>query len=72
MTLVSLSYLAIVIIYLVMGAAIIFHMLYYRINRRVSVVMFFIYSAGGIFLLVSNFFLWRSVDWYQIFSTSGL
>ena len=51
-----------------MGAAIIFHMLYYKINRHASMIMFFIYAIGGSLLLISNFILFNSVNWYQITS----
>ncbi|HBB37366.1 MAG: hypothetical protein UX02_C0001G0265 [Candidatus Moranbacteria bacterium GW2011_GWC1_45_18] len=71
MPLISIFYLILVLVYLAIGAAIIFHMLYYRINRKVATVMFFIYSTGGIILLTSNFFLFRIVNWYNIFSDSG-
>ena len=69
MAIISIIYLFIIVIYLLMGAAIIFHMLHYKINRRASLIMFAIYVAGGIFLLISNFILYKAVDWYQIFSS---
>jgi len=68
MSLVSIIYPIIIIAYLLIGAAIVFHMLYYRINRRVATVMFFIYLVGSIFLLISNFSFFGAVDWQQIFS----
>jgi len=71
MSLISLAYLFLVFIYLAIGAAIIFHMLYYRINRRVATIMFFMYSIGGIILLISNYSLYRAVSWYNIFSGAG-
>jgi hypothetical protein len=61
-------YLLIVFVYLAIGAAIVFHMLYYRINRHVASVMCVIYLIGSVLLLISNFTLYRSVDWYQIFA----
>lgn len=67
MTIPSVAYFFIIIIYLLIGAAIVFHLLYYRINRRASMIMFIIYIAGSVFLLVSNFILFRSIDWYHIF-----
>ena len=36
MPLISIFYLILVLVYLAIGAAIIFHMLYYRINRKVA------------------------------------
>lgn len=71
MPLVSILYLFLILVYLAIGAAIIFHMLYYRINRKIATIMFFIYSIGGVMLLISNYSLYRTVDWYQIFSSSG-
>lgn len=71
MSLISFTYLILVLIYLAIGAAIIFHMLYYRINRRVATIMFFIYIIGGILLLISNYSLYRAVSWYDIFSGAG-
>jgi len=68
MSLVSIIYTLIITIYLLIGAAIVFHMLYYKINRRVATVMFFIYLVGGIFLLISNFSFFGAVNWNQIFS----
>jgi ABC-type glycerol-3-phosphate transport system permease component len=71
MSLISLFYSIIILIYLAIGAAIVFHMLYYKINRRVATIMFFIYVVGGILLLISNYSLYRSVSWYNIFSGTG-
>ncbi|OGI25044.1 MAG: hypothetical protein A3J76_02315 [Candidatus Moranbacteria bacterium RBG_13_45_13] len=71
MTLVSILYLFLILVYLAISAAIIFHMLHYRINRRVATIMFFIYSIGGVILLISNYSLYRAVAWYQILSSSG-
>lgn len=68
MSLLSLIYFLLIIIYLFIGAAITFHMLHYRINRRVAVVMFLIYLTGSLFLLISNFFLFGTVNWQQIFT----
>lgn len=71
MTLISTFYLSLVFIYLAISAAIVFHMLYYKINRRVATIMFFIYVIGGILLLISNYFLYRAVNWYNVFSGTG-
>ncbi len=68
MSLISILYPIIIVLYLLIGAAIVFHMLYYRINRRVAMVMFFIYVAGSIILLISNFSFFAAVNWQQIFS----
>jgi hypothetical protein len=64
-------YLVLIIIYLAMGAAIVFHMLYYKINRHVALVMFLIYVIGAVLLLVSNFIIFRSVNWYMLISNAG-
>lgn len=71
MSLISFFYLFIILVYLAIGAAIVFHMLYYKINRRVATIMFFIYVIGAVLLLVSNFSFYRSVNWYNIFSGGG-
>lgn len=71
MPLISIFYLFIILIYLAIGAAIIFHMLYYRINHRVATIMFFIYAIGAILLLISNYSFYGSVSWYNIFSGTG-
>jgi hypothetical protein len=68
MPLVSLLYPLVIIIYLLIGVAIVFHMLRYKINQRVAFVMFVIYIAGSLILLVSNFSLFSAVNWNQIFS----
>jgi len=61
-------YFLLIIIFLAIGGAIVFHLLFYKINRHVSGLMFLIYLAGVLFLLISNFILFRQVNWYQIFS----
>ena len=66
-SLVNILYFFVVIVFLAIGAAIVFHLLYYKINRHVSGLMFLIYLAGAFFLLISNFVLFRQVNWYQIF-----
>ncbi len=71
MTLISFFYLFLILIYIAIGAAIIFHMLYYRINRRVAIIMFFIYVIGAVLLLISNYSFYRSVSWYNTFSGTG-
>lgn len=71
MPLIFLFYFLIILVYLAIGAAIVFHMLYYKINRRVATIMFFIYVAGSILLLISNYSFYRAVNWYNIFSGTG-
>jgi len=68
---IPIAYALLIFVYLAIGAAIIFHILYYKINRRVAVFMFAIYLAGSILLLLFNYSFYRSVDWYQIFSNFG-
>lgn len=68
---ITIPYTLLIIIYVAMGAAIVFHMLYYKINRHVAFVMFVIYIIGAVLLLISNLMLFRSVDWYQIISNLG-
>jgi len=60
-------YSLIILIFLAFGAAIVFHLLYYKINRHVSGVMSLIYIIGAALLLISNFILFMQVDWGQIF-----
>lgn len=67
-SIITIFYAVLVIIYIAMGTAIIFHMLYYKINRHAAMIMFFIYAIGGSLLLISNFILFNSVNWYQISS----
>jgi hypothetical protein len=69
---ISFLYVLLVVIFLVMGASIVFHMLYYRINRRAARAMFIIYATGAVIFLISNFIFFKSVDWYQIFSNINL
>lgn len=64
-------YILAILISVAMAAAIIFHMLHYKINRRVSGIMFVIYLTGFILLLISNFFFFNSVNWYQIITNFG-
>jgi len=59
-------YVLIVLILLAFGAAIVFHLLYYRINRHVSGVMSLIYIIGAALLLISNFVLFMQVDWNKL------
>jgi hypothetical protein len=68
---IALIYTLLIIIYIAMGAAIVFHMLHYKINRHVATIMFFVYTAGGIILLISNFVFFSSVNWYQFSSNFG-
>ena len=72
MLLISLVYLFLILVYLVIGAAIVFHMLYYKINRRFAAIMCLVYLGGGIFLLIFNISLFFSVNWYQIITNTGL
>ena len=65
-------YFLIVLIFLSFGAAIVFHLLHYRINRRVAGIMFLIYVIGAVFLIISNFALFLQVDWEQIFGSLKL
>jgi len=65
-------YSVIVLIFLAFGAAIVFHLLYYKINRRVSGVMSLIYVIGAVLLIISNFILFRQVNWEQIFGSFKL
>lgn len=67
-TLISILYLVSILVYIAIGAAIVFHMLYYRINRKVAAIMCLVFITGGIFLLISNVSLFFSVNWYQILS----
>jgi hypothetical protein len=59
-------YFFIVLIFLAFGAAIVFHLLRYRINRQVSGAMSIIYIIGAVLLLISNFVLFRQVNWEGI------
>ena len=61
-------YSLIILIFLAFGAAIVFHLLRYKINRRVAGVMSLIYIVGAVLLLISNFILFQQVNWEQIFS----
>ncbi len=69
---ITILYSLLILIYVVMGAAIVFHMLYYKINRHVAFIMFLVYLIGAVLLLLSNLMLLRSVDWYQIISNFGI
>ena len=69
MNIINLAYFLVILIYLAIGAAIVFHMLHYKINRHAAMLMFIIYSLGSILLLISNFSFFKMVDWYQIFSS---
>jgi hypothetical protein len=66
-SIIILFYLLIVLIFIAFGAAIVFHLLYYKINRHVSGVMSLIYAIGAVLLLISNFILFSQVNWEQIF-----
>lgn len=67
-----LFYSVLVIIFLAFGATIVFHLLRYRINRQVSGAMSLIYAIGAALLLISNFVLFRQVNWEQFFSGFNL
>lgn len=60
-------YFVVIFIFLAFGAAIVFHLLYYKINRHVSGVMSLIYVIGAVLLIISNFVLFRQVNWEQLF-----
>ena len=60
-------YFLIILIFLAFGAAIVFHLLRYRINRQVAGIMSTIYIIGAVLLIISNFVLFTQVDWEQIF-----
>ncbi|OGI25579.1 MAG: hypothetical protein A3J76_05885 [Candidatus Moranbacteria bacterium RBG_13_45_13] len=61
-------YFLIILIFLAFGAAIVFHLLRYKINRQVAGVMSLIYIVGAVLLLISNFILFQQVNWERIFS----
>ncbi|HLM83871.1 MAG TPA: hypothetical protein VK254_01505 [Candidatus Bathyarchaeia archaeon] len=65
-------YIFVILIFLAFGAAIVFHLLYYKINRHASGVMSVIYILGAVILLISNFALFLQVDWGQIFGSFRL
>jgi len=65
-------YSVIVLIFLAFGAAIVFHLLRYRINRSVSGTMSLIYVIGAVLLIISNFILFKQVNWEQIFGSFRL
>jgi hypothetical protein len=65
-TVISIAYLLVIAVYILVGVFIVFHMLRYKINRRVAAIMTLIYLIGGIILLISNISLFFSVNWYQI------
>jgi len=64
---ITILYSIIVLIFLAFGAAIVFHLLYYKINRHVSGIMSLIFIIGAFLLLISNFILFKQVNWTQIF-----
>jgi len=67
-SIINILYLVIVLIFLAFGAAIVFHLLYYKINRHVSGIMSLIFIIGAVLLIISNFVLFKQVNWEQIFS----
>jgi NADH:ubiquinone oxidoreductase subunit 6 (subunit J) len=66
MSVITSLYLLLVLIFLAFGAAIVFHLLYYRINRHVAGVMSLVYIIGAVLLLISSFVLFTQVDWKQL------
>jgi len=64
-------YSILILIFIAFGAAVVFHLLYYKINRQVSGVMSLIYIIGAALLLISNFILFSQVNWEQIFGSFG-
>jgi len=71
-SIITILYFLIILIFLAFGAAIVFHLLYYKINRRVSGMMSLIYIIGAALLLISNFILFTQVSWNQIFGNFKL
>ncbi|MDD3487692.1 MAG: hypothetical protein PHF35_04975 [Candidatus Moranbacteria bacterium] len=67
-SLVSILYLLLLLIFILFGAIIVFHLLYYKINRHVSGMMSIIYVIGAVLLLISNFILFAQVEWPKLFS----
>lgn len=65
-------YFIIILIFLAFGAAIVFHLLYYKINRHVSGVMSLIYIIGAVLLIISNSILFKQVNWEQLFGNFRL
>jgi ABC-type glycerol-3-phosphate transport system permease component len=61
-------YSVLILIFLAFGTAIVFHLLRYKINRHVSGVMSLIYIIGATLLIISNFILFKQVNWEQLFS----
>jgi hypothetical protein len=72
LSIINIFYLILAIIFLAFGAAIVFHLLYYRINRHVAGVMSLIYIAGAALLLISNYILFTQVNWDQVFGNLKL
>lgn len=70
-SIIIISYLLVILIAVSMAAAIVFHMLHYRINRKVASLMFIIYLAGIIILIFSNFTFFGLVNWDQIITNFG-
>lgn len=71
-TIIIAIYFLIVLIFLAFGATIVFHLLYYKINRHVSGMMSLIYIIGVALLLISNFILFTQVSWNQLFGNLHL
>jgi hypothetical protein len=65
-------YFLVILIFLAFGATIVFHLLRYKINRSVSGAMSLIYIIGAVLLLISNFVLFRQVNWEQLFENFHL
>ena len=65
-------YFIIILIFLAFGVAIVFHLLRYRINRQVAGIMSLIYIIGAALLIISNFILFKQVNWEQLFGNLRL
>lgn len=66
-TIITIFYLLLILIFLAFGAAIVFHLLRYRINRQVAGIMSLIYIIGAVLLILSTFALFQQVNWENIF-----
>ena len=65
-------YFLIILIFIAFGAAIVFHLLRYRINRQVAGIMSLIYIVGAVILFISNFALFSQVNWESILGSFRL
>jgi len=71
-SIITILYSVVVLIFLAFGAAIVFHLLYYKINRHVSGIMSLIFVVDAFLLLISNFILFKQVNWGGILSIFNL